>query len=512
LKRLSKGILIYTTIIAVLFVLSIPFISDPALRLFTVSFLAFLPFAASRSDAKTKEVQIAREQLKSLLEQLCIKVSTGKSLETAFSESREELSAIYGGRSSLCLALKVFEDKTSSGAALDESILCLVERIPCPEAAPLFHAIAGSRMLGNRILQILRQSLLMVSDLLSITRDISSDVSQKRLESTIMSMMPIAVIWSLHLTVPSYLEPAFSNPWGELLMLFAFILTVAGYCLGCIVVSRSIYSKIKASRISRPSSLSALVALIFARLVRPYPRRIAPLRRIVLLLPEGYRLHLQRTLRFLAPYKDFLLEEYLYIKIALLLACFGVYFIFSFFMPVPFLLFLAVAFLLMFLHDMDTNSLILRNKMQMMQDFPTFVGLLSTLLGNGIVLSKSLMLCIETFRDSSPAFRNELNMLRGIMAAGTPGHEALENLANRCQIPEIACALQFAAQFDKTGSVENLNLLKLQCSACWTQGKITARKQLDESSVKLLVPMLLQLVCVMMITITPSLISIQQIV
>ena len=77
--------------------------------------------------------------------------------------------------------------------------------------------------------------------------------------------------------------------------------------------------------------------------------------------------------------------------------------------------------------------------------------------------------------------------------------------------PEIACALQFAAQYDKTGSVENLNLLKLQCSACWTQSKITARKQLEESSVKLLIPMILQLVCVLMITITPSLISIQQI-
>ena len=91
--------------------------------------------------------------------------------------------------------------------------------------------------------------------------------------------------------------------------------------------------------------------------------------------------------------------------------------------------------LVLFLHDVDTNSLILRNKMQMMQDFPTFVGLLSTLLGNGIVLSKALLLCIDTFRNSSAAFRNELSLLRGGMTAGTPCHEALENLASRCQIP-----------------------------------------------------------------------------
>ena len=171
---------------------------------------------------------------------------------------------MYGGRSSLCQALKAFEDKTAAGAALDESILCLVKRIPCPEAAPLFDAIAGSRLLGNRILQVLRQSLLMVSDLLAITRDISSDVSQKRLESTVMSMMPVAVIWSLHLTIPSYLEPAFSNPWGSLLMLAAFVLTVTGYCLGGLVISRSIYYKTRETRISSPSSLSSLAVSVFS--------------------------------------------------------------------------------------------------------------------------------------------------------------------------------------------------------------------------------------------------------
>lgn len=494
-----------------LYGLSIPFIANPVFRVIAVFFLTFLPYAVLKTNEKTKEVQKTREQLKCLLEQLCIKVSTGKSLETAFLESRGELTAVYGIRSILCIALKSFEDQAASGAALDESMLNLVQRIPCPEAAPLFHAIAGTRLLGNRILQILRQSLLMVSDLLTITRDISSDVSQKRLESTIMSMMPVAVIWSLHLSVPSYLDPAFSNSWGELLMLSAFILTVAGYCLGCHIVSHSIYRKTKESRSSCPFSVSSLTVAVFTRLIKPYPGRLAPLKQVSRHLPEGYRLGLKRTLKFLYPYKDDLLEEYLFIKIALFITCFIVYFIFSIFMSIPFLLFLLSALLLLILHDVDTNRLILRNKMQMMQDFPTFIGLLSTLLGNGIVLSKALNLCVDTFRDSSAAFRNELNLLRGSMNAGTPCYEAVEILANRCQIPEIACALQFAAQYDKTGSVENLNLLKLQCSACWTQSKITARRQLEESSVKLLIPMVLQLICVMMITITPSIISIRQI-
>ena len=509
MKAYRRKIFRYLCVASVLYLLSLPFFDNAVVRIGTVLVVAFLPCHTFAMYSGAKEVQGAREQLKSFLEQLCIKVSTGKSLETALLDSHADLLSVYGKDAMICIASKMLEDQVASGIELDEAVLAMAAMIPCPEALPLFLTISRTRHLGNRILQVLRQSLLMVSDLLSVSRDISAEVSQKRLESTVMSIMPFAVLWSLTLTTPSYLEPAFSSPLGRLLMLSSFAIAVTGYCLGGMIVSRSIYTKSKDASSSQPFSLSGLFAKLFSSGIRKQPARLGFIIHVGSWLPEDYRLSMKRTLTYLFPKKEYVFEEYIFIKCVLFLSGLALCLLFRLFIPLPLLPCVLLLVFLLILHDVDTRRLIAQNKAHRMRDFPTFVGLLATLLCNGIVLSKALLLCMDTFKDASVSFQNELGLLRGSMTGGTPAHEALEHFANRCQIPEIACALQFAAQYDRTGSLENLNFLKLQCSTCWLQSKVTARRQLEESSVKLLFPMILQLVCVMVITITPSILSLR---
>ncbi len=518
MKKFPENIGVYFLIATGLFVLAAPFIQDFALRLSSSLILAFMPYAVFRSAARTASLLRAREQLKCLLEQLCVHVSEGKPLGTALLDVRPELSAVFGERSIVEIALKGYEDQIAAGVAQDAAILALAARIPCPEATALFHAVSDTKILGNRILEILQRSHSMVGDLLTVTRDISSDVSQKRLESAVMSLMPLLVTWSLALTVPSYLVPAYANFWGRLLMLSAFFLTVAGYCLGCRIVTDSVFKQEKSGETSGRSSLVFAASSLFFRFIKPYPKRFAVLEKLGFLMPEGYRLSLRRMLVSSAYPRSPLgngshcfLEEYLFIKVFLLLICTSGYIVLSVFLPVPFLFYIAAAVLLLFLHDLDAKRLVERSKAQLMRDFPTFIGLLCTLLGNGVVLAKALLLCTDALRNLSGAFQKELSLLRGTLSAGTPPYEALEKMASRCQIPEVACALQFAARFEKTGGLENLNFLRLQSSACWAQSKVAAHRQLNESSVKLLFPMMLHLICVMAVTVTPSILSIQAI-
>ncbi|MHB1484639.1 MAG: hypothetical protein ACYCYI_08230 [Saccharofermentanales bacterium] len=509
MKLFRTKILKLLTIFATLYFLSIPFIDLLPVRFIVVFIAAFLPYKIYNLHSKTRELQLSREQLKSLLEYLCTNVSSGKSIETVFSGARKNILAIYGKRAVFSVALKQFEDQMRSGIAFDDALLSMAKMLPCPEAQPLFQTIARTRSLGNRILNVLRQSLTMVSELLQVTKDISSDVSQKRLESAVMAAMPFVVLWSLELTTKSYLRPAFSNPAGRLLMLSAFLLSVASYCLGSFIVSRSIYRKEKTNDPSQDFSLSEFFSLFFIRFINSSVPRLKAIRMLRLLMPEDYTLSITRTLSYLYPLKENVFEEHLFIKISIIIFILLLYLILNVFMHLSFMIYLFVAAILIFLHDVDINGRINRNKILMMQDFPTFIGLLSTLLNNGIVLSKAIIMSTDTLKDSSVPFKNEIKLLRGSINSGLPCHEALEAFAARCQIPEIACALIFAAQFERTGSTENLNLLKLQCSICWAQSKTAARKQLDESSVKLLIPMVLQLICVMIITITPSVISLQ---
>lgn len=506
-----NSIATYIIIMFILYILSIPFIPVLHVRIVSVIILAVLPYTSMNLFKNSKLTLMAREQLKSLLEYVCAKVSAGISLENSFRDARKELENLHGRNSIVCTGLKTFEEKTLLGVPFDASILELAQIFPCPEAAPLFETIAKMRHLGSQNLHILRQSLNMVSELLLITKDISSDVSQKRLESTIMSAMPFFVIWSLKLSVDSYMDAAFASSKGAALIFLAFAMAVAGYCISIVIVSGSVYKvgpKFK-TKIKPKSSLSDIFENFFAHLSKKSTAVPIIMRKLVTLLPEDYSLSLKRTLSYLYPSKRLALEEYIFIKLCIFVSLLVGFIIIGFFVKISVIIFFIMSFSILFLHDMDTKGKITRNKSIMMRDFPCFIGLLATLLSSGVVLHKSLLMCIDTFYNSSPEFRHELGILKGNLGAGTNSSDSLEKFADRCQIPEIASALLLAAQYGKSGNSENLHFLKIQSGSCWLQSKISAKARLEESSVKLLFPMLLQLICVMLITITPSLMALK---
>ncbi len=506
-----RSILSYIVILIVLYVLSIPFIPMIPVRLISVVVLSVFPYKSMNLFNNSRLTLIAREQLKSLLEYLCTKVSAGGSLENSFRDARKELENLHGRNSIICTGLKTFEEKSVLGVPFDLSVLELARFLPCPEAAPLFETIAKMRHLGSQNLHILRQSLNMVSELLLISKDISSDVSEKRLESTIMSAMPFFVIWSLNLSVDSYMDAAFASPKGAAIIFLAFVLAVAGYCISIVIVSGSVYKSVKrvGTNIYSKSSISDIFEKIFTHLANISTIIPDLMRNLTILLPEDYSLSLKRTLTYLYPTKRLALEEYIFVKICLLSTCIAGFIIIGLFVKISVIAFLLAVFTILFLHDMDTKGKISRNKSIMMRDFPSFIGLLTTLLSNGVVLQKSLVMCVDTFYNSSPEFSYELGILKGNLGAGINSSDSLEKFADRCQIPEIASALLLAAQYGKSGNSENLHLLKIQSGSCWLQSKISAKARLEESSVKLLFPMLLQLICVMIITITPSLMALK---
>lgn len=507
--KFRKSLIKYLLILMTLYFISLPFIHMNFIRVIVIIPLSFVPFVSLLSYQRTKESLYAREQLKSLLENMCTKVSAGKSIETVFLESRQHLLTIYGKDAIICKALRTFEDKISSGVPYSEAIIVLAESIPCPEAQPLFYVISGTRHLGNKILQVLRHSLFMVGELLMVSKDISSDVSQKRLESTVMSVMPFAVLWSLDTTSKSYLEPAFKTPLGNVLMLFAFILSVLSYCLGAYIISNSLFNAPSKKPKTQNFTLNMAISNFYVRYVYPSALLNKCLTDAISVLPDEYTLSIYRTLKYLYPNKKNVLEEYFFIKLSSILLLLISYLMIKNFIDISLLYFSAFLVLITVLQDIDIKNIATRNKSFMLQDFPTFIGLISTLLNNGIVLSKALSLCFDTFSNASNPFRNELFILRASLASGTPAYEVVEAFAIRCQIPEVSCALQLAAAYDRTGNSENLNLLKLQSSTCFAQSKLASRRLLDESSVKLLIPMVLQLICVIIITVVPSLLSLK---
>jgi Flp pilus assembly protein TadB len=508
MEIVRKPGILYLLSVPVLLLLADPFIPSPLLRWVTCLLLA-LPVSWSLGRNAAGRIALrARMELKSLLEYLCTAVASGRVLPIAFQDAGRELSLLYGHRSATVKALKRFEEQIRLGNAFSETLLELASDLRCPEAVPLFDAFTKADLLGNRILPILRHSLTMVSEQIAVWRDITSDISQKRTEAVVMSGMPFLVVWSISSGAHDYIASAFSRPIGSLLFLMAFVLSVLSFCASILLLSGPVHRERQASVRLSPLSLNAGISLLFRLLSTRFGRLSILLQRIAAMLPPDLILTRRRMLLSLQTDRNDPIPEYVFTKITIvLIGCFFCLLLLPIFgfQPIVWLMF---PLLLLVAHDVDLHLRITSGQTRILRDFPGFLGLLTTLLRNGMVLSKAIPVCIDTMQGSSVEFRRELGLLKGFIYAGIPVGEALEQIAGRTGSTAISGALLLAAQYGRSGSPETLNMLGLQMGVCWAQMRSAARKQLDEASVKMLLPMMVQLICVMIASVLPSVVSV----
>ncbi|MHB8962437.1 MAG: type II secretion system F family protein, partial [Saccharofermentanales bacterium] len=319
MKESRKLLPIYLLIAAALYILSIPFIGAIPLRVLACALLAVPVLMSLRRYFLSRSSMLAREELKSLMEYLCTAVASGRILANAFIDAADELVLLYGDRSHTVIALKRFEEKIKLGTGFCEALACLASEIRCPEAVPLFDALSKSDLLGTKVLVILRHNLTMVSELLSVSRDISSDVSQKRMEATIMSGMPFLVIWCLRISADGYLSSAFSRPIGTVLFLFSFCLSVLAYCASMFIISSSVSIRSTGGNTHSFLSLLSLIASVFTRICNRKKGAANLFQKFGSLLPSAFILSRRRMLKYLDPDGPDPIAEYLFIKSALLL-------------------------------------------------------------------------------------------------------------------------------------------------------------------------------------------------
>jgi pilus assembly protein TadC len=169
-------------------------------------------------------------------------------------------------------------------------------------------------------------------------------------------------------------------------------------------------------------------------------------------------------------------------------------------LAVPFIVLMAV------LGSREVRSEVERKREDLMTDIPLFMCLMSTLLEAGMQLPKAIEICAKAFGDNK-SLSLEIKNLRAMMLSGISASEAVERFSLRIQIPEAQSALLLVARYDRLGTAEVLNLLQLQASSCWNLCRNAARKKQEREALGLLLPMTLDFVSVLMVAMTPAIIS-----
>jgi tight adherence protein C len=176
--------------------------------------------------------------------------------------------------------------------------------------------------------------------------------------------------------------------------------------------------------------------------------------------------------------------------------------------PAIIMLCLVLAFGLFFLPDYEIHKKVKRRRLLLQAEFPDFLNKITLLLGAGMTVPRSWEKIVRESEKKTP-LNKELYKSVFDIQAGNSILQAYEGFARRCRVPEINKFVTLILQNMKKGNAELVLILRVQAAECWETRKLAARKMGEESSTKMLFPLLLMLIAILLIVSAPAILAIQ---
>ncbi|MDO4877361.1 MAG: type II secretion system F family protein [Oscillospiraceae bacterium] len=491
---LIKTIWVYPFFVAGLYMASSLFISSPEIRLIISVILGIFPWKEAMKKLFSNGYRHTRTQLLVMLQVLCTSVSSGYSIEKSLLMMRPVIEHTFGRRCMLIKPLINLENDLKLHISLEKALNSFAEAVRFPETVPIFHALAISGEIGNNSLAILRSSCQMLSEMNAVQSEIHAQNAGKNAEAAMLCAMPFAVTFALNFMSRDYIDMARNTNLGSVLLAIAFAICVIACAMLLRYMSHDSGRKIRASAsLGYDDSLK----------VSPKYPLTSFFRRI---FPTGFITSRHELFNELSVNPRLAYEQYLKKQILICAASGFIGLTVSIkigknpCLAVPFIVLMAV------LGSREVRSEVERKREDLMTDIPLFMCLMSTLLEAGMQLPKAIEICAKAFGDNK-SLSLEIKNLRAMMLSGISASEAVERFSLRIQIPEAQSALLLVARYDRLGTAEVLNLLQLQASSCWNLCRNAARKKQEREALGLLLPMTLDFVSVLMVAMTPAIIS-----
>lgn len=491
---LIKTIWVYPFFAAGLYMASSLFISSPEIRLIISVILGIFPWKEAMKKLFSNGYRHTRTQLLVMLQVLCTSVSSGYSIEKSLLMMRPVIEHTFGRRCMLIKPLINLENDLKLHISLEKALNSFAEAVRFPETVPIFHALAISGEIGNNSLAILRSSCQMLSEMNAVQSEIHAQNAGKNAEAAMLCAMPFAVTFALNFMSRDYIDMARNTNLGSVLLAIAFAICVIACAMLLRYMSHDSGRKIRASAsLGYDDSLK----------VSPKYPLTSFFRRI---FPTGFITSRHELFNELSVNPRLAYEQYLKKQILICAASGFIGLTVSIIigknpcLAVPFIVLMAV------LGSREVRSEVERKREDLMTDIPLFMCLMSTLLEAGMQLPKAIEICAKAFGDNK-SLSLEIKNLRAMMLSGISASEAVERFSLRIQIPEAQSALLLVARYDRLGTAEVLNLLQLQASSCWNLCRNAARKKQEREALGLLLPMTLDFVSVLMVAMTPAIIS-----
>lgn len=91
---------------------------------------------------------------------------------------------------------------------------------------------AYAKRSGGDLIAIIRNTASIISDKNEVVKEINTIISGKKMEQTVMNIMPFGMIIYLRIASPEFIEPLYGNLFGAAVMSVCLVVYAAAFMLG----------------------------------------------------------------------------------------------------------------------------------------------------------------------------------------------------------------------------------------------------------------------------------------
>ncbi len=190
----------------------------------------FIPYV--KKYLAVKRMNLINIQFKDMLYSLSASIAAGRQMEEAIIEAEENLSVMYGDEEPIMMELRymkinIVENKESDKLLLKDFAF----RSKSEDIDNFVQVYITCRNMGGDLEKIIRHTTEILTDKMSIDREIKVITSQKKTEGRIISAMPVIMLLMMNIFSYSYISPLYETAAGRIIMTGALCLMIWGIYL-----------------------------------------------------------------------------------------------------------------------------------------------------------------------------------------------------------------------------------------------------------------------------------------
>lgn len=200
--------------------------------------LLLMLFSLKFPDIRTKQIIDKRKrdltiQFKDWLYSLSSSMSAGRSVESAFKESLNDLQIIYPDpQTHIIKEVSLMVRRLEMNETVEDVMFEFAERTHIEDIMNFADVLKICKRAGGNLVEVVKSTSSVIGDKIETKNEIETTITAKKFESRIMSVMPIAMVALLSVTAYDFMEPVFTTFKGHAVMTVAIIMFVAAFLIG----------------------------------------------------------------------------------------------------------------------------------------------------------------------------------------------------------------------------------------------------------------------------------------